>query len=52
MTRLTRTGLNPITSEHGLALFDAALHQPAAQPAGQPHSTPRALARHARQHAR
>ena len=25
VTRLTSTGLNPITSEHGLALFDAAL---------------------------
>ena len=36
LTRLTSTGLTPITSEHGLALFDAALDQSAAQPAGQP----------------
>ena len=46
--RLTRTGLTPITTEHGLALFDAALsrQQPAlfASPI-----SPSALARQARQ---
>ena len=36
LTRLTRTGLTPITNEHGLALFDSALSQSTAQPAGQP----------------
>ena len=48
-TRLTRAGLTPISTEHGLALFDTALthQQPYLIPAP---LNPAALARQARQH--
>ena len=49
-TRFTRTSLTPITTEHGLALFDTALthHQPTLIPT--PFNAP-ALARLARHNA-
>ena len=39
--RLTRTGLTPITTDHGLALFDTALHPPTTRPDPAPVNTPR-----------
>jgi mycoketide-CoA synthase len=48
LTRLTSTGLIPITSEHGLALFDAALTSQRPNVLASPVNTG-ALTRHARQ---
>ncbi len=48
LTRLARTGLNPITNEHGLALFDAALDSQRANLLASPLNTA-ALTRQARQ---
>ena len=48
LTRLTSTGLTPITSEHGLALFDAALTSQRPNLLASPFNAG-ALTRHARQ---
>ena len=50
LTRLTSTGLNPITNEHGLALFDAALTSQRPNLLASPFNTA-ALTRQARHHA-
>ena len=50
LTRLTRTGLTPITNEHGLALFDAALTSQRPNLLASPFNTA-ALTRHARHNA-
>ena len=50
LTRLTSTGLNPITNEHGLALFDAALTSQRPNLLASPFNTA-ALTRRARHHA-
>ena len=50
LTRLTSTGLTPITNEHGLALFDAALTSQRPNLLASPFNTA-ALTRHARHHA-
>ena len=48
---LDQHGLTPITTEHGLALFDAALTPQQPAPVPRPLNTARALTRQARQHA-
>ncbi|TVS87130.1 type I polyketide synthase [Mycobacterium helveticum] len=50
LTRLARTGLTPITNEHGLALFDAALASQRANLLASPFNTA-ALTRQARRNA-
>ncbi|WP_156687790.1 type I polyketide synthase [Mycobacterium sp. Marseille-P9652] len=50
LTRLARTGLTPITNEHGLALFDAALASQRPNVLASPFNTA-ALTRQARQNA-